>query len=255
MKLIGKNICTSYGSTEILHHLNFSIELGQSVCILGNNGCGKTTLLKTICGVLPHEGDLFFDDRSVSHWSRRQYAKYFAMLPQFSRSYFDYTVEQTVRMGRYVHDMSDTGIVAEVMAKTGIEDLKDRTLNTLSGGQLQRVLLARTLAQEAPILLLDEPMNHLDLKMRSEWLDLLQEWMQGKEEIDGRIIPHTLIAVFHDLEAPLTIGDDFLFLKDGCLLAHMAKEQLPETIWSSALGIDIRQYAEQQQQLWEDLYD
>ena len=236
MKITVKNMTAGYGTSEVLHKIDLEIGSGEKVFIGGANGSGKTTLLRVLAGIIPHRGEVLIDGREISSMKRRDAAKLIALMPQTSDIYFPYTVFETVLLGTYAssgNKILSNNAAAAVYAEKCIEDcdltdLKDRHLDELSGGQLQRVLLARTFAQKSPFLFLDEPGNNLDIKYRAELCDRLNEWSAGKTgDTDN-----SLIAVFHDLEQAKRCCSRAVMLKDGqivfdgCINEAMTRENL-----------------------------
>lgn len=219
MDIICKGIKAGYGKTEVLKGIDFTVRSGEKVFIGGANGSGKTTLLRVLAGIIPHEGEVLINGKEVSSMKRRDVAKLIALMPQTSDIYFPYTVYETVLLGTYAasgsmvfaNRASGAEYAQKCMEDCGVAELKDRHLDELSGGQLQRVLLARTFAQGSPFLFLDEPGNNLDIKYRAELCDKLNTWSSGKTgEIDN-----TLVAVFHDLEQAKRCCTRAVMLKEG----------------------------------------
>ncbi|MBQ6302941.1 MAG: ABC transporter ATP-binding protein [Clostridiales bacterium] len=214
-----KNMSAGYGKNKILYDINLVIEPGEKVFIGGANGSGKTTLLRVLSGLIPHEGEVLIDGKDVSSMKRKDIAKLIALMPQTNEIYFPYTVNETVLLGTYADsgnslfgtDPKSAQFAIKCMDDCGVLEYKDRHLDELSGGQLQRVLLARTFAQGSPFLFLDEPGNNLDIKYRAELCDKLNSWAAGKTgDIDN-----TLVAVFHDLEQAKRCCTRAVMLKDG----------------------------------------
>ena len=219
MEINVKDLRVSYGKTEVLKGIDLTIRPGEKVFIGGANGSGKTTLLRALSGIIPYAGNVLIDGKEVSSMKRKEVAKLIALMPQTSDIYFPYTVNETVLLGTYASagnsffgtDAKATQFANKCMEDCDVLDLKDRHLDELSGGQLQRVLLARTFAQGSPFLFLDEPGNNLDIKYRAELCDKLNSWAAGKTgEIDN-----TLVAVFHDLEQARRCCTRAVMLKDG----------------------------------------
>lgn len=219
MELNVKNVRVSYGKNEILKGIDLTIKSGEKVFIGGANGSGKTTLLRVLSGIIPHEGEVLLDGKDVFKMKRKDIAKLISLMPQTSDIYFPYTVYETVLLGTYAsagntlfrNNASDIEYALKCMEDCGVSDLKDRHLDELSGGQLQRVLLARTFAQKSPFLFLDEPGNNLDIKYRAELCDKLNSWAEGKTgDTDN-----TLVAVFHDLEQARRCCTRAVMIKDG----------------------------------------
>ena len=218
------NITAGYGREPVLKDVSLSVKKGQRLAILGRNGSGKTTLLRVIAGLLPCSGTVRICGENVHSLKREELARRVAMMSQFAGASLPYTVEETVRMGRYVHQQSgflsgmfsttdekEREAVAACLRAAGLEEKKDRLVTELSGGQLQRVFLARALAQEPSVMLLDEPTSHMDLKYQTELVDYLKKW--GKEA------GHAVVGVLHDISLALRLADVFCFLKDGRVLA------------------------------------
>ena len=218
MNITCKNMSAGYGKNKILEGINLEIKPGEKVFIGGANGSGKTTLLRVLSGLIPHEGEVLIDGKEVSSMKRKDIAKLIALMPQTNEIYFPYTVNETVLLGTYATsgnslfgtDPKAAQFAVKCMEDCGILEFKDRHLDELSGGQLQRVLLARTFAQRSPFLFLDEPGNNLDIKYRAELCDKLNSWAAGKTgDIDN-----TLVAVFHDLEQAKRCCTRAVMLKD-----------------------------------------
>ena len=166
-------VTAAYGSVPSIKGVSFELNKSENLCILGPNGCGKTTLLKLIAGILSYKGSIKIDGQEVRTMKRKEAAQKVALFNQFSTISFDYTVYETVMMGRYTHikqgiwsvnTEEDHEKVMDCLMLTNLLELKDYSVSQLSGGQKQRVFLAKVLAQDPDILLLDEPNNHLDIK-------------------------------------------------------------------------------------------
>lgn len=219
MEIRVKDMSAFYGRTEVLHEISLTVRSGEKVFIGGANGSGKTTLLRVLAGIIPHKGEVLVDGKDISSMKRKEAARLIALMPQTSDLYFPYTVYETVMLGTYAASGSSvfgssagqTEHAVRCMEDCGIADLKDRHLDELSGGQLQRVLLARTFAQNAPFLFLDEPGNNLDIKYRAELCDRLNGWTSGNTGGTD----NTLVAVFHDLEQARRCCTRAVMLKDG----------------------------------------
>ncbi len=245
-----QNLHAGYGSREILHDLSFQIACGSSTVILGANGCGKTTLLRALNGSLSSTGRIQILGQDLAKMKRKEIACAMSMMSQISSVYFSYSIRETVELGRYARSRRtglsshDRDMVDQAIEMTGLGDIQDRQISQLSGGQLQRVFLARTLAQETPIILLDEPTNHLDFRYQAELMDFLKSWLKKKTSMpDGTEVNNTLIGVFHDLSLAAGIATDMIFLKDGKLLKQGHKgEVLTPSILSETYDIDAASY-------------
>ncbi|ULQ58494.1 ABC transporter ATP-binding protein [Brucepastera parasyntrophica] len=226
---------------SFLKNITFSLHKGERLCIIGPNGSGKTTLLRVLAGILPYSGscELAITDPFSPDCGRAleraalppdMAARETAFLQQLSFPEFSYTVGETVWMGLYAGLKQQRKIksgnrseyfsrtVADALKLCGIEQIYDKTLDSLSGGQLQRVFFARTLVQEPAVLLMDEPANHLDLFYQIELLNHINTWVRGGNECgtpSGR--PRAAIGVFHDLSLALYFADTLILMNEGCI--------------------------------------
>lgn len=200
-----------YGSRKVLDNVGFSLRRGEFLSILGNNGAGKSTLLKTLNRILaPQKGSVLLDGQEVSKLSRLAIALKMAYVAQNFESNRQ-TVFDAVLLGRkpYIKweaAASDLALVHSILLKTGLKEFARRYLDELSGGELQKVVIARALAQEPEILLLDEPTSNLDLRNQIEVLKTIRTVAKEKNI--------AVIAVMHDLNLALRFSDKFLLLQD-----------------------------------------
>jgi len=252
-----KDLSAGYGGgaskdcVDVIRNISFKADRGESLCILGPNGSGKSTLLKSIARIIDYRGCVLINGEDISAVSRKELAKKIALLSQSTQVFFPYTVYETVSMGRYAYSQTilknlsaeDREIIENVLKKLDIWENKDRMIDELSGGELQRVFLARTLAQSPDLILLDEPSNHLDLKHQIELLKYLKEWVKENNK--------TLISVFHDLNLARLFGDTAVVLNKGALAASgKIEEILSGGILSEVYGIDIRGFMRESLEKW-----
>ena len=246
-----KNLFAGYGGADVICNISFSAEKGESLCVLGPNGCGKSTLLKSIARIIDYRGAVSVNGNDISAVTRKELAKKIALLSQNAPVFFPYTVYETVSMGRYAYSQGflknlsgeDKTIVKDALIKLDIWDAKDRMIDELSGGTLQRVFLARTLAQTPELILLDEPANHLDLKHQIELLDFLKLWVKENNK--------TLIGVFHDLNMARLFADTAVVLNNGTTAAYgRIEEVLNSEIMRKVYGIDIRAFMRDSFERW-----
>ncbi|MDR0905424.1 MAG: ABC transporter ATP-binding protein [Oscillospiraceae bacterium] len=249
------HVRAGYGSDEILHDVSLQLPMGQSLSIIGPNGCGKTTLLRAIAALIPFEGEITLGGKSVASMKRREIAARIAVMSQMASVYLPYTVYDTVMLGRYQHmkrtffgrpSENDRRVADLCIEKTGLADIRDRRIDELSGGQLQRVFLAHTLAQEPQIILLDEPTNHLDMKHQVELISYLRDWASDAE--------HAVIGVFHDINLAMNLTENVLFLKDGNVVGQGLFEDVatPEFL-HGLFDMDVVGYMEQSYGRWKTL--
>ncbi|MFO7875940.1 MAG: ABC transporter ATP-binding protein [Desulfovermiculus sp.] len=236
-------LCVGYGQVRVLESVSFFVPRGELLVVIGPNGSGKSTLLKSLAGILrPQSGQVEILGRDISTRSRREMARKVALVPQQASVAASYTVLETVLMGRYPHQgllglesARDMQVAREAMHSTRIEHLQDRSLAQLSGGELQRVLIARALCQEPEIMLLDEPTSSLDLAHQVRVMDLLEE-LHTRHEL-------TVIMVAHDLNLASLYGERILLLREGTLAGHgpprdvLTFENL-ETVFECVLLVD-----------------
>ena len=204
------------GGRTILHDLHFTVEPGSWVALVGPNGSGKTTLLRALGGLLPYSGALMLDEQTLDSWKPRDLARRLAFVRQSPTLAFDFSVEEFVLLGRAPHhgwlegfSATDRAYVRTALAELDLESFADRSLDTLSGGEQQRVQLAQALAQEAGVLLLDEPTAHLDVHHQFD----------GMDRVATLDPPRTVIAAFHDLAFAARYADRILVLDAGRLVA------------------------------------
>ena len=249
-----EHLTCGYGGAPVVKDLSFEVPAGGRLCILGPNGCGKTTLLRALAGLLPYEGKVTAEGRDLAAMDRRQLARTVALLSQISSVYFSYTVYEAVLMGRYAHQTGgafsgpgpeDRAIALECMERTGVADLRDRQVTELSGGQLQRVFLARTFAQQPRIILLDEPTNHLDLKCQVELVQELKAWAAG----EGRCV----VGVLHDVNLALDLADLFLLMEEGRARYFGPAAEFDPAALNRVYQMDVGGYMRRSLQRWEEL--
>lgn len=208
-----ENLSAGYGEKDILKNLNLEFNRGFVYAILGPNGSGKSTLLRTIDRILkPKNGTVYIDGEDIKRLLAREIAKKIAYLPQSSNSTPYSTVFDSILLGRKPHisfepTPRDLEVVEKIIENFGLKEFAFRRINELSGGEVQKVLIARAFAQEPQVLLLDEPVNHLDLKNQIEILQILKSLTQNLKLVT--------IIVLHDLNLALQFADYFVFMKNG----------------------------------------
>ena len=246
-----KDLYAGYGHDDVIHNINFTVTTGENLCIVGPNGCGKSTLLKSIAHIINYRGHISLNNIDIQKITRRELAQKIALLGQSAQVFFPYTVYETVAMGRYARvqgflkniSAGDKAIINTIIAKLDIIDIKDKLIDELSGGQLQLVFLARTLAQNPEIILLDEPGNHLDLKHQIELLRYLQSWVREQNRI--------LISVFHDLNMARYFSDTAIVMNNGKIAASGPSEKvLNSEILHEVYGFDIHGFMRTSLERW-----
>jgi len=226
-------LCVELGGSPVLRNLSVSIQAGNWIGLLGPNGSGKTTLLRVLGGLLPYSGGLELNTRPLASWRDRERARETAFVRQHPSLDFDFTVEEVVALGLAPHlswlerpSADQRERVHTALADTDLTGLADRSVSTLSGGEQQRVQLAQALAQDVPILLLDEPTAHLDVHHQYDLMERIANLVRT-----GR----TVVAAFHDLAFAARYADRLLVLDEGTLAAV----GLPVDVLTSRLIRDV----------------
>lgn len=236
MKLNVENINVTIDKKEIIKGVSFEVKEKSFVGILGPNGSGKSTLLKSIYGVnKPKQGNLYYEGESLLTMPSKERAKKIAVLAQESGGHFDFTVEQIVEMGRYPHKKTlenyskeDTQIVEKTLTKLNLQDFKKRSFSTLSGGEKQRVLIARVLAQNTDFIILDEPTNHLDIGHQLEIMNIIKN------------LNITVLSAIHDMNIASLYCDNLIVMKEGKIVKQGTTEEvLTKCTMDDTFNIDV----------------
>ena len=234
------NLTFAYKDKPVLDGVSLSVEKGEMVGVLGPNGSGKTTLLKIFSAVLKGRGEVKLNGKNIQTYGKRELSRLFAMVPQESQVLFPYTVAEIVLMGRASYHSplalegeKDLEVARASMELTDCLSFDDRYLHELSGGEKQRVIIARALAQEPEILLLDEPSAFLDLKHQVQIFELMRRLNRER----GLII----IAALHDLNLAALFFPRLVLLCDGKIYRDGSpKEVLTEKTIEEVYGIRVR---------------
>lgn len=213
-----KNLAVQYDTAPIIENLSVNIPKNKITMIIGANGCGKSTLLKTIGRILqPKTGEILVEGKNIKKQNSKVLAKQMAILPQNPTTPSGLKVRELVSYGRFPYQTPMGGLKKDDIEKidwamkvTKIEEFKDRDVESLSGGQRQRAWIALTLAQETPILLLDEPTTYLDMSHQLEILELLKELNLEKHI--------TIVMVLHELNNATKFADHLIGMKDGNII-------------------------------------
>ena len=230
MKITLEQLSVGYkGFSPVVTGINVEIKSGELTCLIGPNGIGKSTLLKTLTGFLPKLGGrLLLDGRDIDLLSQRERAKYISIVLTYKADVQNLSVAEMVGMGRMPYtgfwgklNAGDREIVAEAINMVGINHLKDRMVQTLSDGERQKVMIAKALAQQTPIILLDEPTSFLDFPSKVEMLQLLHRLAKETDKV--------VFLSTHDLELALRIADRLVELnKNGLHIvpARQVKDEI-----------------------------
>ena len=211
MALSFNNVRVRYGKKEILHGVNLAVQDGMITGVIGPNGCGKSTLIKTIFGIAPmSEGEVRIDGRSTASMSRREVASMLGYVGQDTNCIFDFSVEDVIAMALYNKKGlrgRSRDIVRAAMAELSISDFEGRNVQTLSGGERKLVFLARAIAQGVDTIILDEPTNHLDIRNQLFLLNYLRRSRK------------TILIVLHDLRLAAHFCDKLVLMQSGRIIA------------------------------------
>ncbi len=243
MLLNVENLSYQIDQIQILDDINIRVEKGEFVGIIGPNGSGKSTCLKNIYRVLkPTKGAIYINGKAVSEHSNREIAQELAVVSQEFEYGFEFSVRDIVLMGRYPlkefyerENEHDEEVIDAALKQVGVFDLKQRSFSTLSGGEKQRVLIARSLAQETEFIIMDEPTNHLDVGYQMKVMDLVCSL--GK----------TVFTAIHDLNMAMLYCDKVVIINHGKIVAagkpnEILTEELIETIYDVPAHIEHNQF-------------
>lgn len=222
MKITTQQLHAVLGNTEILRGIDFEANEGEFVGIIGPNGSGKSTLLRCLYRVLtPSEGAVFLDGKELSSYRVKESAQKLAVVAQHNYYNFEFSVQDVVMMGRAPHKRAldrdtaeDYQIMRQSLKAVGMQEFEERSFSTLSGGEQQRIILARALAQQTPCLILDEPTNHLDIKYQLWLMDIVKN------------LDCTVISAVHDLNIAAMYCDRLYAMKQGKVIAQGTPHEL-----------------------------
>lgn len=238
-----RGVTHAFAEKPVLRGVDLTIPAGRLLVVVGPNGAGKTTLLRILAGVLaPHAGTLSLAERPLAQLSRREVARRIAVVPQELATPFGFRVREMVAMGRAPYlgvfgreGARDQEVTEQALEALGLTPFADRLYPTLSGGEKQRVLLARALAQTTDLLLLDEPTSHMDLGHRLHTFEWLRAWLAEAASQRGAL------WVTHDLLLGARFADEVVLLADGAVVARGAPGDVltPERI-AEVYGVEAR---------------
>ena len=233
MKLSVRSLVQGYGDKIILDGIDIEAESGQLVTILGPNGCGKSTLIRTLCGVRrPKSGTIDIDGRDIFSIPKKELARLISYVPQSFTTDKHTTVYDTVLIGRkpyldWTYSKEDVRIAAEAIVAMKVDRYIDNFVGDLSGGQAQRVIIARSLAQDPEFFIFDEPTSSFDLRNQLDLMRIMKKIIREKNSC--------LVVAMHDLNLAMRYSDKVIVLKDG----HVYDQGPPEKVINSKMVFDV----------------
>ncbi len=244
-----RGITVHAGGKELIRDVSLTLRAGDWLMVAGPNGAGKTTLLRALAQTVPYTGEVFVQGVEAKELSPREFSLRVATLEQSHAPQMPFTVRQLAEMGRYAHkrvlreDPDGEAKVQEALRVCGLLGMEHQSLLTLSGGELQRAFLARVIAQDAPILLLDEPTGHLDLKFIQEIFTMVGEWLKTP----GRAV----LSVVHDVQLAMRFGTRALLLGGGRVEAFGAVgDALSPANLRRVYGMDVMSWLDSLSGAW-----
>ena len=239
------HISFNYADRKVIDDISLALEPGKFYGIIGPNGSGKTTMLDLLARhLLPDKGDIFYQGKALASFSKKELSRKIALVPQNFYINFPFTVKEIVMMGRYPHiprfaapSSDDLNILQNIMQLTEINEFADRYITELSGGERQRVVFARALAQDTPVLILDEATSSLDINFSINLLNIAEQRVKQNGD--------TVIAVMQDINLAAGYCDYLVFMSHGRIAAHGETDSVlnPE-ILRSVFNVEARVYQE-----------
>ncbi len=241
-----KDLCYSRNGKEILRNINFTLNDRESLIIIGLNGCGKSTLLKCLCNYLNYKGSVKIDGEEIKFLKPKVLSKKITMLSQAVTINYDFKAKDVVSFGRYAYNESskyeNDKIINESMSILGISHLKNCYMSELSGGEAQKVFMARVMCQDSEIILLDEPSNNLDFKFYVDIVENLNVWFKNK----------IVISVLHDLNLVSLLNSNIMAIKDSQIYKMGSiNEVFQNEILQNIYGFDVQSFMINSLKKWE----
>ncbi|MDI9518654.1 MAG: ABC transporter ATP-binding protein [Erysipelotrichaceae bacterium] len=254
MKLLEvKNLSVNYGKFNILENIDFFVEENQWLMVVGPNGAGKSTLINAVSQYIDYTGDVFYLNKDIKTYKPKELAQNLGVLSQSYYVNYPFTVNEVVSLGRYAYapgifsqkSGQDEDKIQNALKLTGLSEFVNRSVLTLSKGELQRTFLAQVFAQDPKILMLDEPTNYLDLIYQKQILELVSKWYRN----DKRAV----ISVVHDLSLAKAYGTHALLLDKGKVIAYgeIDKVLTPENL-EKVYSMDVYAWMKNMLEQWNE---
>ncbi len=241
-----KNINKSYGNKKVVDNVSFNIEEGKITSFIGPNGAGKSTVLSIISRLMDADsGEVYIDGKEIKEWNSKELSKKLSILKQSNSLNIRLTIRELVSFGRFPYcegklKKEDEKIVDNALEYMKLTDIQNKYLDELSGGQRQRAYIAMIVAQDTDYILLDEPLNNLDMKHSAEMMKMLRQMVND--------LGKTIIIVIHDINFASCYSDNIVALKDGKLVNNTTTEKMITEVNLSKLydmDFDIREVKNQ----------
>ncbi len=234
-----KNVSKSFGNKTVVKNVNTTIKKGSITSFIGPNGAGKSTLLSIMARLIDdYEGEVIINDKSLKQWDTKELSKVISILKQSNNISLKLTVKELVSFGRFPYsngnlNNEDKEIIDRTLKYMKLEEIKDKYLDELSGGQRQRAYIAMVIAQDTEYILLDEPLNNLDMKHSVEIMQILQNLVKDFNK--------TILIVIHDINFASKYSDYVLAMKDGKVVEDGSKKNIiNEKILKSIYDLDFK---------------
>lgn len=234
-----QDISKKYENKTVLQHVDLEIPRGQLIAFIGPNGAGKSTFLSLVSRLQPQSsGDIFLDREEVRSWKSKELAKKLAILKQSNTIQLNITVRELVSFGRFPYNRGrltaeDEALIDQAITQMELQEMVNESIHSLSGGQLQRVYIAMILAQDTEYVLLDEPLNNLDMNHANQMMHLLKKLVEEQNK--------TVLIVLHDINFAAGFADHIVAMKNGEIFAKGPTDEIiqPE-ILNKLYGMNIR---------------
>ncbi len=246
-----RELSVRYGTKTAVDKISFRASEGEWWMIVGPNGAGKSSLAGALTRTVPYSGEAYLNERELKSYSHREFARKVGILSQNNSNIYAFTVEEVVSLGRYAWrngyfsgtDAGGKDRIREALEMTGLTEMRQRSMLSLSGGECQRVFLAQVMAQDPQVMILDEPANHLDLPFQKQLFELIQEWLKTP----GRLA----ITVTHDLNIAKRYGSHALLMSEGKAVGcGQVEEVMTKENLEQVYGMDIYGWMKESFELW-----
>lgn len=233
-----KNLIKKYNGNTVLNIDSLNIDKKKMYAIIGPNGSGKSTLFKSITNkITPDRGSIILDNKNIKEYNKLEFAKKISIINQSTDISLDISIEDLVSFGRYPYNQGkltkmDMSIIRKAIKDIGIEDIKDKYITKLSGGERQRALIAMILAQQSNYILLDEPLNNLDMKSQYNLMNLLRILINKYNK--------TVLIILHDISFALNYADRIILLDNGKIIENCIPEELNDKTLGAVYGIPLK---------------